>query len=736
MRKGILFSLANLLLWSGFGSGFFAIHSLFVVHVGATRLFPVYLAESILALLLAGSLYFFVDLVRKRIFFLLLFPILGGLVLLSWAGLQGPLLSPSGLFVVRVLSVAVFAASDLTFWLCAGSCFTTFEAKRWFPVLSASGMAGGLLGGAALYFLVSQVHTVNFPIVWGAVLIVASVLLGAGLKRPTSSQATVSSSGPKTSFQIAPVAASRLAQLLLLFWIFYIFVSRGTDFLFNAYAREAIGSLDGLTAFFGLVTAFSSGAIFFYHLLFRRWLRERLAVDKSLLLMMALIGFALLFFAIRPSLITAALAQGIVFYFVADWAVCRLATTLTLYPEKMRGSVRLFTEGLGRVMGALLLLFATTAIGFSTSLAATARGIAGIAFLFCFSYPLIFRHSFFRHLLNCLESTDRGVVANAIRSLDERGGSRAARPLLALLRQSRGWDLRRTIIITLGKMRSREAIPEIIQTLSSEKEGIQMAALEALKEADDSESLPALLRILKSAHSVSFQVRTNAAQLLGRLLKREAVPFLLPYLYDGEDRTVANVIEALGLLKDPKSIPALLRFLEHPNNRTAANAIVALFQFRRCRRAARDAAGRLFRSSDPARRLSGLYAVGMLGLRKYRSDLARIAHDRDSNRQEVELAATGLARMKDRRFCDPLITLLLDDDTEAAIRTAKRLQYIPPVGRRLLFEAISRRSETEQAILEYRLNETQLDFTEERRLSQPIEAFGSGSFGTSRFVFQ
>ncbi len=738
MKKLLLFALLNFLLWFGYTSGFFAVNSLFITRAGADSLFQVYLTESLSFLGLSALIYLFVDRLPRRLFISGSFFLLAVATIFCWYALRAFPESRAVVFTVRIFAYNLFALTEILFWLAASSCFDGFEAKRWFPVVSAIGILGAIAGGFAAAFLASILHAENLPALWVVILLASPFFVWGSPFPPHQAH------GPSTSLLLGEIIEpggkrrvrslffSPLSVLLLVFWVSYTFLCQGNDFVFSATSRKWIPDPDHLTAFFGEVAAFASAGVFLYQLVPGPYLSQRFGIDRAVLFIVLLMASTLLFFAARPSLVSAVTAQGTVYFFVEEIAAARLATVMTVFPDRIRGRVPLFAEGFGRPLGNILVFLLAAVHGFHPSVSGTRTLMAEAAILFCV-FPFAFRRTYLRHLLNCLRSSDKALVANAIQALGDRGKEEAAAPLLRLLRQSQAIDIQKNIVLTLGKIRSREAYPEIVRLMSTKDDKLLLATVEALNHYRNRGALLALYRSLLSGEKVWLQVRMKPVRVMTKLLGKDILPHLTSRLDGTDDRTHANIIEAIGFLKSRKTIPLLKPYLDHPHHRIRTNAAVALYPFLGTpeRKRAFQTIESLFRSEKHLERRAALYAIGVLRLRIYRDPLRGIIEEA-VDKKTLQLALTALACLKDKTFAPPFVRLLLDEDPAVAVETGRRLQYAPRTSRSLLFELISRLSEEDQSRIEYRLNETCLDFSREWALVKSSATSLLGTTVTSR----
>lgn len=689
-------------------------NALMVYRAGTAALFPAYFWSALAVLGSAAILFHLADRMSRRRLFLVTHICITVAIVVVWWILQYIALPLAMYPLVRAALYGSYVVMSLQRWLCASDTFTSYEAKHGYPTIVAATILGLMVGGFITEHCAPHMPVVHFLLAWAGIVVVSPLLLRA-VRAPHD--VPMFHQPLATHTQVTTSRA--LIILLFLFWLCYAFVSHGIDYLFNTTAVAVLPTADALTAFYGRVTWWASLAVLGYMLLLAKPLTARFGVDRAIAIIpgFAVIACGLLY--ARSSLYAVAWSEGLL-NFVADFASAALLyPLLSVFPRARRGRIQMFTEGAGRSAGALALLLLALGLWWShvddptrlrNVLFATALG-------FC-AYPFILHRIYIRHLVTCLRSNDLELVTNAIQALGERNKRSAVRPLLRLLRATNAIHLKKTIVLSLGQMRSGEAFPEVVQLFSVRNEALQSAVVEALSDYRNYESLLAIFRLMKSGQNVSLQVRMNAIMLLTRLVGRAMIPFLLEMLDDPDPRVQANTIEALGMLRDRKLIALLTPFLRHAHHRVRASAIIALHPFRfgrkATRRAAEEALELLWHSATPNDRRTALYVIGVLRCTSYLPALLPLL--RDSDRVLRQLAATAVAKMEDPAFVAPFVELLLASDDAFAIDTAKRMGQFPPSSRAWVFQQINTLPESSIELLTYRFDATGLDFSAERDL--------------------
>ncbi len=725
-RNTLAFAAMNFVLGIGYACGLLASNALLISQVGTSPLFYVYLAASALSILSSLFFFFIIDKLPRTLSLIVAHSLFGIVIILLWYLLGKNPEQNFYYYSLRIGFYTVFILSSLQFWLQVSNYFTNLEARVRYPFLVAAGILGWILGGLLLNQLALVLQSQNFILLWGVCTLVAPLFLlfirsshlksnqqmNASEKNQASSHAHLDAQSnlknKKTTQDF-----SRLVSILFLFWACYTFFGYGVDFFFNDFAVKHFPNQDHLAAFFGKVVLFSLITVLLYQTFIAGRLMFYLSVDQVMFLMVALMTLSLCLVYFYPTLWSLVLAEGLIVYFIDFMAVSLLQPIFNIIPNHKRGRAKVIIEGLGRPMGSVLLLLAFLMVGraLGLPLLLTLLFIAALVFLL---YPIYFSKIYYRYLVSCLKSSDEKMVVNAIQALGEKNKSKAAQPLIDLLNYSQAIQLKRTIVLSLGKMRSELAFKEIVSLFETRDENMQMAVLESLSYYKNYQSMLALFQLLKSGHNVSTRVKHNAILLLTRFAGKKMIPFLLESLQVKDDRIVANTIESIGILKDAKTIPIMTPYLNHASNRVVANAAVALFPFRKTRELAIQAIQGLYQKRDKDSLLSAIYAVGEVKLENYEAELIQWMHSADKAYREH--ACVALAKMNKQIFCPVLIDLLLDDDENFALKVGRHLARLPYFSRTYLFEQISELSKDKVQLIISRLDKMPTDFHAEKEM--------------------
>ncbi|MBI4238973.1 MAG: HEAT repeat domain-containing protein [Deltaproteobacteria bacterium] len=694
----------------GFVFGLFPTNALLITHVGTDALFAAYLWSALAVLGFSGLFAWIADRYPRRRLFLGSHWLAAASVLVAWWAVRQPQVEFWWYALIRAFFYGYYILLSLQFWVLASDHFSSYEAKRVYPYVIAASIGGMMVGGLITSFVAGTLPAADFLLLWAGILGLSPGLLWCLRLRPVL-YGRVHQASATTPL----VGTWSLSLLMLLFWMIYAFLCHGVDYVYNVVASAALPDPDQLTAFFGKVTCVASLVVLIYQLGLAKRIATRFGIDRALLMIPLLAVGACGLLVAQPSLFGVAVAEATVFFFVDFAGSALVQPLLNIVPRSQRGRVKMGTEGVGRSVGVVGLFFLAT-VGTAVIVPERLSGLLFAVSLAFLGFPILFHRIYLRHLVRCLRSPDQELVLNAIQALGEPNKVAATRPLLRLLRATTQLHLQRTIVLSLGQMRSGEAFQEVVQLFDVRNEALQNAVVEALGDYRNYESILAIFRLMKSGNNVSLQVRMNAVMLLTRLLGRAMTPFLLQALDDSDPRVQANTLEALGLLRDRATIRLLQPFLTHPHHRVRGSAIIALYPFRFRPRSVRplvlQALAQLYTSPQALEHRTALHVIGALRCRAYIPDLLRqLATPDRHTRQHVAIA---LAKLQVHQCTPVLVELMLDADETFAIDTAKRMGQFPAVSRWRVFEAIDQLPTTPRAVVFTRLEATGLDFSAEQ----------------------
>jgi hypothetical protein len=136
--------------------------------------------------------------------------------------------------------------------------------------------------------------------------------------------------------------------------------------------------------------------------------------------------------------------------------------------------------------------------------------------------------------------------------------------------------IKKEAIYNIGELKTREAVPELIDLLNKNIGEITIDIIDALGKIGDSSAVKPLIVILDNDNSL---IREKAIEALGKIGDKKAVPALVSILEQKDSRTEAEVfiaIWALGNIGDRSAEPILNSLIGDNNKYVSYNAMQAL----------------------------------------------------------------------------------------------------------------------------------------------------------------
>jgi HEAT repeat protein/beta-lactamase regulating signal transducer with metallopeptidase domain len=138
-------------------------------------------------------------------------------------------------------------------------------------------------------------------------------------------------------------------------------------------------------------------------------------------------------------------------------------------------------------------------------------------------------------------------------------------------------DVRKTVIMTLGRMRDPRVVTALLPLLKDSNADVREQAVFALARTRDARATAAVATLIDDA---SPDVRGQAVHLLGQSRNREAVPVLIKALKDSSPDVREQAAFALGQLRDPGAVDPLLGMLKDSVPDVREQTVFALGQLR------------------------------------------------------------------------------------------------------------------------------------------------------------
>ncbi|MDB5079379.1 MAG: lyase domain protein repeat-containing protein, partial [Chloroflexi bacterium] len=209
-------------------------------------------------------------------------------------------------------------------------------------------------------------------------------------------------------------------------------------------------------------------------------------------------------------------------------------------------------------------------------------------------------------LISCLNDKNSDVRQEATYALGYIGDPLAVEPIIQLLKDPQIED---SAAIALGYLKDKRAVEPLIDALEDDSEELQFWAANALGKIGDKKAVDSLAKALSisdnerlvsvmawalgklgDSRAFEFLIKDlqsgsttsnpqevekawKAAEALGALKDKRAVPYLLAALNHNSFFLRINIAEALGKIKDHRSKEALIKLLQDKDNDVRASAV-------------------------------------------------------------------------------------------------------------------------------------------------------------------
>ncbi|MFO7898003.1 MAG: HEAT repeat domain-containing protein [Planctomycetota bacterium] len=272
-------------------------------------------------------------------------------------------------------------------------------------------------------------------------------------------------------------------------------------------------------------------------------------------------------------------------------------------------------------------------------------------------------------------------------------------------------DVRRQLISALAGLKSREALPLLMQALKKDTSGVvRRTAAVGVKQFADRSMVPQLLQAAKAEDDTETVV--VLIDLLGQIGDRDVLPFLKQRLRAPEPSIQAAAIRAIGQYADASLVPfyverlkqstslevrltsvrnlgaagdrravdVLIRALGDENLQIKSAAVAALARFKDAR-VARALSEYLTDDEFVGDPEAIIELLGTVRLRPLASGLIETAGE-TRNRQTLRHVYSALGAMRDRRAAESLVEAVTEAPyEEAGLAAARALRRMPDPGR-------------------------------------------------------
>jgi HEAT repeat protein/predicted MFS family arabinose efflux permease len=636
--------LIGLMLFTSAGGsiGGNGIEALFFARFGVQFLPYMYMALGVITLITSLAITALLSRVaRERLYIIL--PLALALLLIGERALLA--LNQNWAYPVLWLGMNVKGSlQGLLTWGLAGVACDTRQAKRLFPLFSAGGILGAVVGGLGTQSLANWLHSENLLLVWAGALFLAFFVSRALVSHSPAPKSVARRAARRRRTRLIDeiqqgyqfVRQSPLMRWMSAAVVLFAMLFFSLAFPFSKAATTQFPDADALAGFLGLFQGLSTGAAFLASLFLVNRLFARFGILPMILVfaVIYLIGFGVVaIYASFPALV--------VFRFVQTFWLSGIAGTayqavFNVVPPARRDQTRAFIDGVpgqaGTVIAGLILVIGEQAlqpqqlyfIGLGAAVLMTVvmwqalRAYSGalVAALRA-GQPLVFSAGSEEEPFGGFQR-DGAAVAATVAGLSDPD------PVI-----------RRVSAEILGNLSAPEATPALINALADADAHVRAASLRALAHA---QAAPALLEVSMCLADPEPEVRAQAVEALRHLAggTRGLIAHLRPLLDDPAPlvRTCAAV--------------ALLRIGPDPQARDLLRNMAAL--------------------GDTEMRVSALTALGDWGDAEAFELVAVELEDADAPPAVRRAAASALARVDAKRSLEWLIRALGDDD--ASVREA------------------------------------------------------------------
>ncbi len=210
----------------------------------------------------------------------------------------------------------------------------------------------------------------------------------------------------------------------------------------------------------------------------------------------------------------------------------------------------------------------------------------------------------FRTAMSTLKNEDADVRHSAANTLGKLGDIRAVEPLITALKDGDA-GVRSRAVSALGKLGDVRAVDPLIIALKDEDRYVRLST------GIDPGELRTLGVWTNAFKDIYFDVRSGAAESLGKLGDVRAVDPLINTLKDEDKRVRRNAVKALGKLGDVRAVDPLINTLKDEDKHVRRNVAEALDKLRDVR--AVEPLINALKDEDKWVRRDAAFALGELG---------------------------------------------------------------------------------------------------------------------------
>ncbi|MBU2523691.1 HEAT repeat domain-containing protein [Patescibacteria group bacterium] len=719
----------------GYISGWTVITALFVYQMGITKLPFLFISYAFFTIL--GTLIFSLFTHRLSKELNIIIPIILGSTMLfiaNYFALKDTLI----FFTVVIAGAAIFFAQlNIQISIFTEDLFSPLESQRTFPIIESAETIGGIIGGLLVVILVSIIPPHEILYIWIIILsaIIPIILIfNSGKQKvpvfeyneaPKQSAITKVFEGlkeiKKTSF------LKGLFIVVMLHWIFVAMLEfqytksldqeilnqpEQTIVLHNdsqtiqtnvfsinktvsthtakahvstpkmAYAEKLTEGLGKLHILFSLsalvIQLFAASRII-----------KNLGIIGSLLLHPLVAFLNTIGLTLRFGLITTIIAKT---GYEITGVIHKNAYHSSYYalPHEKRAQTKEFLEGVGKPIGAIigttvLIILEGIYTGHYLTLSINIMMLFIITLMLVALFTIQAKYTFISKK-QLLRTGEHPSKFQAIEILSQKGHKKGGEILINILHDPKeSVRIKIKTLEALGRIRDKNTIPDIIETLESEKEPIKLAALEALSKFKNLQkhffsqafSRYRIINTLKQLFikQKSADIKIATIKLLARLNETELVPFLLEILEKTTDKVRASCIDAMQEFDDVYSAYYLRPYLNDASPEVKIATCALMWNYKKFRPKVKKIIEKLKESKDEHDQAIAIRIIGEIEYKKYFNYLREMFESKSNTLKNA--ATLAMASISDHEGYNRIIEGKLKDKISYK-NFEKFLKKLPP----------------------------------------------------------
>lgn len=592
------------------------------------------------------------------------------------------------LFMLKALYEVLLA---MLFWNLANDLFNTRQSKRLFPLITAGGVIGQILGSFATPWLVRWLYFDNLLLVYTGISFTGAAVVWAMMKRfpallMTGPKPGAAGRGTSMLEEIRTVAPlmkqSVLLRLMILLTLMPNVVIPILNYQFNFAVARTFASETGMLGFFGyfrgVLNIISLILLLFVGRIYGRW-----GLPVALMFHPLNYIFAFLAFLFRFDIFSAIYARMSTNILRTTINIPANAVVMGLFPESFRAMVRPFLRGtvvrIGLFLGSGLILVGDRFFH--------PRYLSLVALPFVLAWmiaPIILKRGYATILSNLIRDNQLDLSSLEDKEVQQLFRDRAMQNRLQQLFEQADEENVLWYAQLMHHIKSPQTDRLLLRRMLEQPVDRQIALLEMLTGDAGAFASPVLialaakndprltLAVLKTVYRLGAsataafdrtpflthrepKIRAYAAAALYAQTPQAATRRIQQWLNDGRADVRKAGIIAAGLSHDPVFVPPLMACLDNPPDDSSllAEAIISI------------------------------HALGVHNLDRMMAALLRHGD------QQVRKAALGAYHVRDKESLRTVMDLLADPDPDIRRTAASRIEAAQYVDGKTLIKALS-----------------------------------------------